>query len=140
MDVTSVGTAPITRPGKSAQAVGQIAKVAVAEAKAAGIDLPKNAQGMAASAIAKGADPSTIFAALIAPEPEVDVVIPDDDVVAVEEDVIVAEESGDPVSDPAQDLLAQVAEDGYAVSTEALRPDVAQTDAEIALALLNETA
>lgn len=58
---------PPARPGKSAQAPGQQAKVAVAAAEAAGIALPKNAQGMAASAIARGADPASIFAALVAP-------------------------------------------------------------------------
>lgn len=61
---------PPAGPGKSGMAVGQIAKQAVAEARASGIDLPSNAQGMAASQIAKGADPASIFAALIAPEGE----------------------------------------------------------------------
>jgi hypothetical protein len=56
------------RPGKSAQSVGHLAKAAVAEAKSAGVDLPKTAQGMAASAIAHGADPGSVFAALVAPE------------------------------------------------------------------------
>ncbi|MEX0280700.1 MAG: hypothetical protein AB3N13_05860 [Arenibacterium sp.] len=33
---------------------------------AAGVDMPKNAQGIAASAIARGADPASVFAARIA--------------------------------------------------------------------------
>lgn len=62
--------AAAARPGKSAGAPGQLAKIAVADAKAAGAALPKNAQGMAASAIAKGADPASVFAAMIPPPPE----------------------------------------------------------------------
>lgn len=45
-----------------------MAKAAVAEARAAGIELPKNAQGMAASAIARGADPASLFAAKVTGE------------------------------------------------------------------------
>ena len=55
-------------PGKKMQSVGHLAKRAVAAAMEAGIDLPKNAQGMAASAIAKGADPASVFDALVQPE------------------------------------------------------------------------
>lgn len=50
-----------TRPGRSSQAVGHMAKAAVAAAQAAGIELPRNAQGRAASAIAHGADAETLF-------------------------------------------------------------------------------
>ena len=46
--------APPVGPGRSALSVGHLAKAAVAEARAAGIDLPRNAQGMAASRIARG--------------------------------------------------------------------------------------
>ena len=49
-------------PGKSANAVGQLAKQAVSAAQEAGITLPKNAQGFAASQIARGADPASLFA------------------------------------------------------------------------------
>lgn len=70
MDITANPTAAAARPGKSSQAVGQMAKTAVAEAKAAGVDVPKNAQGLAASSIARGAEPSSVFAAMIAPEPD----------------------------------------------------------------------
>lgn len=59
---------PPSGPGKSGMAVGQIAKQAVSDARAAGIGLPRNAQGMAASQIAKGADPASVFAALATPE------------------------------------------------------------------------
>ena len=60
-----------TRPGKSGQSVGHIAKQAVASARAAGIELPANAQGLAASQIAKGADPASIFAAQTTPTDDV---------------------------------------------------------------------
>jgi hypothetical protein len=50
-----------------AGAVGQQAKVAVAAAREAGVELPKNAQGHAASAIARGAAPESVFAALVSP-------------------------------------------------------------------------
>ena len=56
-------------PGKSAQSVGHRAKAAVAAAQEAGLEVPKNAQGYAASMIAKGADPETLFAALVEEPP-----------------------------------------------------------------------
>lgn len=68
MDVAATTSMAVTRPGKAAQAVGQIAKVAVAEAKSLGVDLPKNAQGVAASAIARGAQAGSVFAAIVVPE------------------------------------------------------------------------
>lgn len=55
--------------GKSAEAVGQQAKAIVAVAREAGVDVPKNAQGLAASAVARGIDPASLFAARVA-EPE----------------------------------------------------------------------
>jgi hypothetical protein len=55
------------RPGKSGAAPGQQAKQAVETAREAGADLPRNAQGLAASAIARGAEPSSVFAALVPP-------------------------------------------------------------------------
>ncbi len=51
--------------GRRGEAVGQQAKAAVAAAREAGAELPKNAQGLAASGIARGADPASIFAALV---------------------------------------------------------------------------
>ena len=77
MDIVS--PSPMPRPGKSAMAVGQMAKAAVAEARAAGAELPKNAQGVAASAIARGAEPASIFEALVAPPPSDEPVVPVDD-------------------------------------------------------------
>ncbi len=64
--VASVGLKPKATP------VGQAAKTAVAGARAAGVDLPKNAQGKAASAIAQGAEPASVFAAQTASAPEPD--------------------------------------------------------------------
>ena len=62
---------PLARAEKSSGAVGQVAKQVVAAAREAGIELPRNAQGKAASQIAKGADPATIFAArAVEPAPE----------------------------------------------------------------------
>ena len=48
----------------AAGAPGQLAKSAVSEARTAGAELPPNAQGVAASSIAKGADPASVFSAL----------------------------------------------------------------------------
>ena len=69
MEVTATATVASMRPGKSAQAAGHLAKAAFAEAKSVGIEVPKNAQGMAASSIARGAEPSSVFAALVAQRP-----------------------------------------------------------------------
>lgn len=51
--------------GKSAQSIGQLAKAAVAVAREARADLPSNAQGLAASAAARGIDPASLFAARV---------------------------------------------------------------------------
>jgi len=51
--------------GRRGDAVGQQAKAAVTAAREGGAELPKNAQGIAASGIARGADPASIFAALV---------------------------------------------------------------------------
>ena len=64
------------RPGKSASAVGQMAKQAVAAAREAGLDVPKNAQGLAASQIAQGASPESIFSAQVGDGSDVDVMPP----------------------------------------------------------------
>lgn len=65
--ISSVGLSDITAiRGKSAESVGHMAKDAVAQAREAGVDLPRNAQGLAASQIAKGADWESVFAAQIA--------------------------------------------------------------------------
>ena len=53
---------PAARPGKSGQSVGHLAKAAVAGARTAGADLPKNAQGYVASMIAQGAAPAAVCA------------------------------------------------------------------------------
>lgn len=63
---TTTGPSPQSAPGKSGMAVGQIAKKTVAAAFAAGIEMPRNAQGIAASALARGADPASLFAAQVA--------------------------------------------------------------------------
>lgn len=134
-------TAP-AQPGKSAQAVGQLAKAAVADAKAAGADMPKNAQGVAASAIARGADPSSDFAALVTPDPVMDDSVPTDDMSAQSgEDT--ASTPGDEATGAtsASDSMAiATAEQGYAAAAEATGATLTKDDAEIALALLTEAA
>ena len=56
-------------PGKKAVSVGHLAKAAVSAAREDGVDVPKNAQGMAASATARGIDPAGLFAALVGLSP-----------------------------------------------------------------------
>ncbi len=74
MEISAIGVRPgvarprpveETAPGPSVQRPGQQAKTTVAEARQSGADLPANAQGLAASAIARGAEPSSVFAALV---------------------------------------------------------------------------
>ena len=70
--------APESAPGAGrASAPGQVAKAMIAEATANGAELPANIQGKAASAIARGIDMETFFAAFM---PEVEP--PADDVPA----------------------------------------------------------
>ena len=85
-------TVPPVARGKSAASVGHLAKAAVAAAQEAGVDLPKNAQGLAASQIAKGADPASLFAAVVSDEdPTVNPVAPEDET-AVPDDVAPGDE------------------------------------------------
>lgn len=56
------GALSVEAPGR-AGAPGQLAKAAIAAAREAGAELPANAQGRATSAIARGADPATVFEA-----------------------------------------------------------------------------
>lgn len=71
-DVTGIASNPRAAmpagspAGRSSDAVGHRAKAAVAAAREAGAELPRNAQGKAASAIARGADPASLFQARIA--------------------------------------------------------------------------
>lgn len=55
---------------RAVSAPGQQAREAVRTAREAGADLPRNAQGVASSAIARGAEPSSVFAALVPPAAE----------------------------------------------------------------------
>lgn len=63
---TQMQAAEARGAGKGAQAVGQQAKAAVAVAREAGFDGPRNAQGIAASAVARGIDPASLFAGQVA--------------------------------------------------------------------------
>lgn len=116
-------------------AVGQAAKAAAAAAVEAGAELPKNATGLAASAIARGADPGSIFAARVEPEAG-----PDDAAGSVVAEVPAADPgdggvagTGDAAGDPAPaegaaqvpDLAAAeaVLEEMLAQAEEAADPD-----------------
>lgn len=81
MELSGMGAGRMEMPGARGAgregAPGQVAKMAVKMAAEAGAELPPNAKGLAASAIAKGADPESVFAAMIppaepAPEPAPD--------------------------------------------------------------------
>lgn len=114
-----VGAAPVH--GKSAQSMGHQAKAAVAAAREAGTAVPKNAQGVAASAIARGADPASVFAAVATPEQPTDPapVAPETDQIAGDVD---AEETATPaVESPA----LEAAMDGYASASAAMTADEA---------------
>lgn len=124
MNISATASVTPTRPGKLAQAVGQIAKAAVAEARAAGVDLPKNAQGFAASSIAHGAEASSVFAAMIIAEPVTE---------AGEADTGAGDvDQSEEAPEMTDDTLANV---GYG-SAAAIVGDSVQDGAETALALL----
>lgn len=84
------------RPGKSAQSIGTLAKQAVAAARLAGADMPANSRGTAASQIAQGADPASIFAALAQPASRAD---------AAQPSLANADAVSAAVSDPAETAL-----------------------------------
>ena len=67
--VASVGTRTETARGKSAESVGHRAKTMSAEMRAAGRDLPRNAIGVIASAVARGLPPESLFAARVSEQP-----------------------------------------------------------------------
>ena len=148
MDIAAASSVALSRPGKSAQSVGHVAKAAVAEARAAGVELPKNAQGMAASAIARGADPASVFAALLAPEPDTGTDGPDTGTDGVDTDAAAPPvgDTGTPgpiVDDGATetptDVAVLLAEEAYTTAQDILG-DGTQTPAETALELLDTAA
>ncbi len=132
--------------GRRAEAVGQQAKAAVAAATEAGAELPKNAQGIAASGIARGADPSSIFAALVGPVGEasdttdtggVTTTPPQDGGDAeVPVDVIVQPPSDSEPTAPVE----EPSEEASVVQVAVSEPVLAVDDGAIALELLEETA
>ena len=67
--VASVGTRTETARGKSAESVGHRAKTMSAEMRATGRDLPRNANGVIASAVARGLPPESLFAARVSEQP-----------------------------------------------------------------------
>lgn len=69
MEISAIAATPPLRPGQSAQAVGHLAKVAVAQARASGADLPKNAQGIASAEVAQSKFPESFFLFLAESEP-----------------------------------------------------------------------
>ena len=132
--------------GRRAEAVGQQAKAAVAAATEAGAELPKNAQGIDASGIARGADPSSIFAALVGPVGEasdttdtggVTTTPPQDGGDAeVPVDVIVQPPSDSEPTAPVE----EPSEEASVVQVAVSEPVLAVDDGAIALELLEETA
>ncbi|NNL18599.1 MAG: hypothetical protein HKP37_07655 [Boseongicola sp.] len=145
--------------GRRGEAVGQQAKAAVAAARSAGAELPKNAQGLAASGIARGADPASIFAALVtevAPGdaggsmggvPTTDVqapVVPDD---AGGADTPVDAAPSAPVAPPPPNVAgvedgesASIADTGEVVQVAVSQNVLSVDDGEIALELLTREA
>lgn len=119
METAPVATASATvspaamKPGKASQSVGHMAKAAVADARAAGVELPGNALGKAASAIAQGADPALVFAAKVA---------------------ALAPDVGQPLVETAISDAPTEAEAGYADAASVLTPPATEDD--IALQLL----
>ena len=145
-DAAYSGNRGAVEQGRRAEAVGQQAKAAVAAAREAGAELPKNAQGIAASGIARGADPSSIFAALVGPVGEaadtvdtggVTTTPPQDGGdLAVPVDVIVQ-----PPSDPEPSASTeQPTEDEALVQVAVSEPVLAVDEGAIALELLEESA
>lgn len=142
MDVTATATtpipaptpAPVTGPGKSAQSTGHLAKAAVAEVRAGGIELPKNAQGKAASAIAQGADPASVFAAVTEPAPVNPPAEPPTEGTAPS-----APDPAETGAAPAPDAAPSIdeAETGYAEAGAAIS-QVSLNEAETALELLQQ--
>lgn len=116
MHITSTAHVATTRPGNSGQSVGHLAKAAVAEAQTSGVSLPKNAQGIAASQIAKGADPASVFAAQVDP--------------GTEEAIVTT-------LPPVEGQPASEAETGYTVAS-GIVGDAVFTEAETALQLLQQ--
>ena len=117
--ISDVGNSPrmmhqdVAGPGKKMNSVGHQAKAAVQAAQEAGADMPKNAQGLAASAIAKGADPASVFAGMI---------VPDDPVDVPTEDGTLDQAVVDSKSPPVQDL-PPMPEEGDMVVTDGPMPD-----------------
>ena len=109
--------------GRSEEATGQQAKQAVGDARQSGADMPKNAQGIAASQIAQGADPASIFAALFDAISDADA--------ADEADIAVDEAGEGTESDSVADILSDAVTDLGVVS------DTDTSDAESGLALLS---
>ncbi len=85
--------------GKSAEAVGQKAKAIVAVAREANFEVPRNAQGLAASAVARGIDPASLFAGQVSdgvdvPDPDIAAPgAPDGDSVAQDAAAIISDEA-----------------------------------------------
>ena len=128
--IAAAQTVATTARGKSAQSAGHLAKAAVAEARAAGAELPKNAQGMAASQIAHGADPGSVFAGIIAAQMQVEPVETSADQAAAAYDAATDATATDGETEPTTGETAPVAGD----------TEVGASDDEVALTLLEQAA
>lgn len=117
-----VEASPAAKNGKG-RAVGLAAQSAVRQAREDGITLPANIQGKVASAIARGIDPASIFAALAAP---------------TEEPVPVEGEPAIPEGEPP--VIENIETIEEVIEIEADGPNLSEaSDAAIALSLLEDS-
>lgn len=123
-------------PSNRVNAIGQLAKTAVQDARESGIELPKNAQGYAASRIARGADPESVFSALVSGNDSAAVA---EDAEGADDTVAVAAEAFADEADSADGEIG-FAEDTGSSEDINLVPDDGEglSAAETALSLLDE--
>ncbi len=118
------------RGSNKMNAIGHQAKAAVVVAREAGVDLPNNAQGIAASGLARGVDAAALFASLVTPDDPVmpdDPVVPDDPVLPDDPDV------SDPVAPVPDDPDTQP--DGSQSVSKSLAVPVQDAPPELALSV-----
>ncbi|MBS0124417.1 hypothetical protein [Thetidibacter halocola] len=131
MDVTNGGSAALCCGGKgNGRAVGHMAKAAVAEARAAGAELPANAQGLAASGIARGMDVMAMLAAygpppVASPEPTPDLGV--DPAEALPATNAPGEEAAVETAEPEAGMASGEAVTGYAASVGILSVTASET-------------
>ena len=119
--------------------IGHQAKAAVVAAREAGADLPKNAQGLAASGLAHGADAEALFASLIISDTPLDDA-PGPDAPSGGEN-IASEEANDVVVRPSEAVGEEMTEElAQPSSSSAAEAGLGTLAEDIALTLLEEAA